>query len=118
MVSNTQNTSQIHIANAIGASKYMIRKALERHVHVDETGENLWGGLPRKHHCDMISEGDCQEVFKWWEIGTIMSPIRNDVKWKHMSAKVFKQHPNTLLARVLSTFVRTLCYLILSIQVQ
>ncbi len=43
MVSSAQNTSQIHIANAIGASKYMIRKTLECHVHVDEIGENLWG---------------------------------------------------------------------------
>jgi hypothetical protein len=37
MVSNAQNTSQIHIANAIGASRYMIKKTLERHEHVDET---------------------------------------------------------------------------------
>jgi hypothetical protein len=37
MVSNAQNTSQIHIANAIGASRYMIQKTLECHVHVNET---------------------------------------------------------------------------------
>jgi hypothetical protein len=37
MVSNAQNTSQINIANAIGASKYMIKKTLEHRVHVDET---------------------------------------------------------------------------------
>jgi hypothetical protein len=37
MVSNAQNTSQIHIANAIGASRYTIKKTLEHRVHVDET---------------------------------------------------------------------------------
>jgi len=80
MTSNAQNINQIHIANAIGASRYMIRKTLERCVHVDETWENLWGGLPRKRCCDMISEKDCQEVFKWWETNTIVSSIQKDVK--------------------------------------
>jgi len=37
MMSNAQNISQIHIANAIGAPRYMIRKTLGRCVHVDET---------------------------------------------------------------------------------
>ncbi len=59
MVTNAQNTSQIHIANAIGASRYTIKKTLEHRVHVDETWKNLWGGLPKKCHYDMISEGDC-----------------------------------------------------------
>jgi hypothetical protein len=97
MVSNAQNTSQIHIVNTIGASRYMIRKTLGRHVHVDEVGENLWGGLPWKCYCDMISEGDHHEVPKWWETSTTMSLIRKDVKWRHMSAKVFKQHPTHYL---------------------
>ncbi len=43
---------------AQSGSKYMVRKTLGRHVHVDEIRENLWGGLPRKHCCDMISEGN------------------------------------------------------------
>jgi hypothetical protein len=93
MVSIAQNTSQIHITNAIGASRYMIRKALEHHVHVDETKENMWGGLLRKRRFDMISEGDCHKVLKWWETNTIVSLIQKDVKQKHMSAKVFEQHP-------------------------
>jgi hypothetical protein len=33
------------------------------------------GGLPRKRCCDMISEGDHQEVLKWWETSITMSSI-------------------------------------------
>jgi hypothetical protein len=99
MVSNSTNTNQIQIANAIGASRYMIQKALEHHVHVNETWKNLWGGLPEKCHCDMISEGNYREVLLWWETSITMSLIRKDVKWKHMSAKVFKQHPTHYLQK-------------------
>lgn len=42
----------------ISASRYINKKIFECCVHVDEIRENLGGGLPRKHHCDMISEGD------------------------------------------------------------
>jgi len=40
----------------------------------------MWGGLPRKRCCDMISEKDYQEVFKWWETNTIVSSTQKDVK--------------------------------------
>jgi hypothetical protein len=40
----------------------------------------MWGGLPRNRCCDMISEKDYQEVFKWWETNTIVSLIQKDVK--------------------------------------
>ncbi len=38
---------------------------MECHVHVDET----------KHQYDIISEGDCEAIFKWWETITTISPI-------------------------------------------
>jgi hypothetical protein len=44
-VSCAANTSQQHIAKTIGAIKYMVQKAMEHHVHVDETRENLWGEI-------------------------------------------------------------------------
>lgn len=64
VVSNATNTSQLHIAKTIGATRYMVQKAMERHVHVDETRENLWGGFFWKHRCDIISEGDCEAILK------------------------------------------------------
>jgi hypothetical protein len=70
---------------------------MECHVHVDETNENLWGGLFWKCRCDMISEGDWEVVLKWWETSTTISPIQKDVKRKHISAKVFDKHPTHYL---------------------
>jgi hypothetical protein len=56
MVSNAPNTSQNHITKIIGASRYMVIKAMLQCVHVDEIRENLWGGLPRKRCCVVINE--------------------------------------------------------------
>jgi hypothetical protein len=93
MVSNVDNTSQQHIAKAIGATRYMVWKVIECCVHVDETGEKLWGVLPRKWHCDMMIEGDHETMLKWWETSTIVSLIHKDVKKRCISAKVFDKHP-------------------------
>ncbi len=73
-MSNVTYTNHQHITK-IGATRDMVWKAMKCHVHMDETNQNLWGGLPRKRHCDTINEGDCEVGFKWWETFTTMSPI-------------------------------------------
>ncbi len=42
----------------------MVQKAMEHHVHVDETRENLWGGFLLKRRRDIISEGDHEAILK------------------------------------------------------
>ncbi len=75
VVSNATYTNHQHITKTIGATKYMVWKVVECHAHMDETNQNLWGGLFQKRHCDTINEGDSEVVFKWWEASTTMSPI-------------------------------------------
>ncbi len=70
---------------------------MERHVHVDEIRENLWGVLLQKHHCDIISEGNHETILKWWETTTTISPIKKDVKRRCINAKVFYKHPPSYL---------------------
>jgi hypothetical protein len=43
VVSNAANTNQHHISKTIGATKYMVWKAVECHVHVDETKKFVGG---------------------------------------------------------------------------
>jgi hypothetical protein len=46
IVSFTNGASQNFIPKALRATRYSLRKALIRKVHVDETNENIWVGLP------------------------------------------------------------------------
>ncbi|KAG0595489.1 hypothetical protein M758_UG170500 [Ceratodon purpureus] len=43
-VAVSKGDSQRMICKALGASRYLIRKAFHRRAEVDETGENLWAG--------------------------------------------------------------------------
>jgi hypothetical protein len=47
VVSSKHKASQCFLSRTIGASKYSLRKSIKC-VHVDQTGENIWGGgLPQ-----------------------------------------------------------------------
>jgi len=74
------NTNKMHVAKTIGVSWYSIQKAIDKRVHVNQACDNFWGGLPRKHRCDVINVENQESIFKWWETSTTVSPIQKDVK--------------------------------------
>jgi hypothetical protein len=79
-VSANGKGSQNHIAKTIGANHYSIQKTMVRCIHVHHIGENIWGGLPRKHQCDVVNDEDRELIMKWWETSTTISPNQKDVK--------------------------------------
>ena len=53
---------QNHIQRALGASKWLVKKAVTIRSLVDGMGECLWGGLLRKRRCDVLDEATVQAV--------------------------------------------------------
>lgn len=92
IVSSTNGASQNFIPKALRATRYSLRKALIRKVHVDETNENVWVGLPRKWHCDVIDEKDCELIMRWWDNATTISQNKKDIKRRRISMKTFEEH--------------------------
>jgi len=92
IVSANGRRSQNHIAKTIGAHRYSIQKAVVRCIHVHYTGENIWGGLPRKCQRDVMNDEDWELIVKWWETSMIVSPNQKDVKRQRIIPKTFEQH--------------------------
>jgi DNA polymerase sigma len=92
IVSSTNGASQNFIPKALRATRYSLRKALIIKVHVDETNENIWVGLPRKWHCDVIDEKDSELIMRWWDTATTISPNKHDIKRRQISMKTFEEH--------------------------
>ncbi len=46
VVSREHGASQSFISRRLGNNKYSSEKAIVRRIHVDQTGENIWGALP------------------------------------------------------------------------
>jgi len=44
VVSSKHKGSQSFMSKTIGVSRYSLKKAIVRRVHVDQIGENIWGG--------------------------------------------------------------------------
>jgi hypothetical protein len=62
-----------------------------KHIHIHHTCENIWGGLLRKHQCDVVSDEDQELIMKWWETSMIISPNQKDVmKWQKNVPKTFE----------------------------
>ncbi len=91
-MSTNGRRSQNHIAKTIEANHCSIRKMVVRCIHVDHTCENLWGGLPKKHRCDVVNDEDRELIMKWWETSTIVSPNQKDKKRQRTVPKTFEQH--------------------------
>jgi hypothetical protein len=51
VVSREHRASQSFISRRLGDNKYSSKKAIVRRIHVDQTGENIWGGLPLFYYC-------------------------------------------------------------------
>ena len=88
---------QNHIRRALGASKWLVKKAVTIRSLVDGMGECLWGGLPRKRRCDVLDEATVQAVVNWWETSSIVSPNQKDVKRRRIGVKLFDKHPTHYL---------------------
>ena len=84
--------SQRMICKALGASRYLVRKAYQRRAEVDETGENLWAGRDRKRRSDALSAEEHGAVSSWWETETTVSPNKKDVKRRRIAAKEHEEH--------------------------
>jgi hypothetical protein len=46
IASNGAGPSQHFISRTIGGTRYLLGKVVMRRMHVDVTGDNIWGGLP------------------------------------------------------------------------
>ncbi len=55
--------------------------------------ENIWGGLSRKQHCDLLNEKDCGLILRWWNAVTTISPIAKDVKKRQIDINTFEDYP-------------------------
>ena len=84
--------SQRNICKAIGASRYLVRKAYKRRAQVDETGENLWAGGDRKRRSDALSVQAHDSVCTWWETETTVSPNKKDIKRRRTGPKEHETH--------------------------
>ena len=84
--------SQRLICKALGASRYLVRKAFQRRAEVDESGENLWAGGDRKRRSDALSAEDHTSVCSWWETETTVSPNKRDVKRRRIGVKEHDTH--------------------------
>ncbi|KAG0620499.1 hypothetical protein M758_4G220900 [Ceratodon purpureus] len=84
--------SQRMICKALGASRYLVRKAFQRRAEVDEIGENLWAGGDRKRRSDALSAEDQNAVCSWWETETTVSPNKRDVKRRRIGMKDHETH--------------------------
>lgn len=97
VASQSSLVSQSHIRRALGASKWLVKKAVTIRSLVDGMGECLWGGLPRKRRCDVLDEATVHAVVNWWETSSIVSPNQKDVKRRRIGVKVFDKHPTHYL---------------------
>ena len=88
----SKGDSQRKICKALGASRYLVRKAFQRRAEVDETGENLWAGGDRKRRSDCLSAEDRSAVSGWWETETTVSPNKKDVKRRRIGVKDYETH--------------------------
>ena len=88
----SKGESQRKICEALGASRYLVRKAFQRRAEVDETGENLWAGGDRKRRSDCLSAEDRSAVCGWWETETTVSPNKRDVKRRRIGIKDYETH--------------------------
>ena len=88
----SKGDSQRRICKALGASRYLVRKAFLRRTSVDETGENLWAGGDRKRRSDALSAEDRSAVCGWWETETTVSPNKKDVKRRRIGPKEHETH--------------------------
>lgn len=88
----SQGDSQRRICNALGASRYLVRKAFQRRAEVDETGENLWAGGDRKRRSDALTAEETSAVCSWWETETTVSPNKRDVKRRRVGVKEHETH--------------------------
>ena len=88
----SKGDSQRKICDALGASRYLVRKAFQRRAQVDETGENLWAGGERKRRSDALTPEVRGAVCSWWETETTVSPNKKDVKRRRISAKEHDTH--------------------------
>lgn len=84
--------SQRNICKALGASRYLVRKAFQRRAEVDETGENLWDGGGRKRRSDALTAEETDAVCSWWETETTVSPNKRDVKRRRTGVKEHETH--------------------------
>jgi hypothetical protein len=91
-MSNQHRGSQSFLSITIGASRYSLRKAIVKQVHVDQNWVNIWGGFPPKRQCDVFNEKDCNLIKDQWDTTTTISPNRKDVKRKRINTKTFEQH--------------------------
>ena len=88
----SKGESQRMLCKALGASRYLVRKAFHRRAEVDETGENLWAGGNRKRRSDALSAEDQSSVCGWWETETTVSPNKKDVKRRRIGPKEHETH--------------------------
>jgi hypothetical protein len=51
VVSREHGASQSFICRRLGNNKYSSKKAIVRRIHVDQNGEDIWGGLPLFYYC-------------------------------------------------------------------
>jgi len=65
VVSTNGRRSQNHIAKIIGPNHYSIQKTMVKHIHIHHTCENIWGGLPKKHRCDVVNDENWELIMKW-----------------------------------------------------
>ncbi len=68
-----------------------------RHMHVDSSGDDFWGGLPKKQWCDMLDEGEQNLIPKRWETTTTVFPNRKDVKRRKLGVKSWEMYPTHYL---------------------
>lgn len=88
----SKDSSQNMISMALGASRYLVRKAFQRRNSVDESGEILWAGGCRKRRNDALSAEDQTLVCSWWETETTVSPNKRDVKRRRIGVKDHETH--------------------------
>lgn len=97
VAANSSSRNQTHLARTLGASRYLVKKAITARAMVDESGENFWGGLPRKRRRDALSESSQLLIVSWWQSATTVSPNMKDVKKRRIDVLQFESHPTQYL---------------------
>jgi hypothetical protein len=75
IVSWKDGPSKRFLAKMLQATQHTLRKVVVCQAYIDGTGENFWGGLPRKKRSDRLSEREQQLIINFWDTATTISPI-------------------------------------------
>ncbi len=74
------------------------------------TKDNIWGGLPWKCWLDALAEGDHQLVLDFWNITMTISPIRKDVKHRHIFKCIFWKNIPFIIYKICMQTINFACF--------